>query len=301
MLTIWCFTDGKRGHENQTLGLVEALARLVECRIETVTVKTGWPYFFAWLAGGFATGKSLPKPDLITGAGHTTHWPMLAARQKFGGKIAVLMKPSLPLNWFDWVIAPEHDGLPPRINLITTTGPINRVRASATKSAHSGLMLIGGASKEYGWSEVALLRQIQLIALHHKEVEWQLTTSRRTPVNFLKNLTRLKLPNVTTFSHDQVSPDWLPAQLSNAAQVWVTPDSASMVYESLSSGADVGCFELPYAKPGRVAAGVEKLLRDKRVGSFADWQASGRLPVNPKPLNEAERCASELLKCLTKN
>ena len=301
MLSIWLFTDGKRGHENQSLGLADALVRLTECRIETVPVTQGWPYAFNWLAGRFPAGQKLPKPDLILGAGHATHWPMLAARRAFGGKIAVLMKPSLPLSWFDWVIAPEHDSLTPSIGRLPTIGALNRIQPSAEKTGHAGLILIGGPSSEYGWSETALLKQIHLIALRHSDIHWQLTTSRRTPASFINNLARLKLLNLEALAHDAVPSDWLPAKLANASQVWVTPDSASMVYEALSSGASVGCFELPFAKPGRVARGLDKLLEDKRLTNFSDWQATGTLLNNHTPLNEAQRCAKELLKCLTEN
>lgn len=313
MLTLWLFTDGKRGHENQSLGLAEALARLTECRIETVPVTQGWPYAFNWLAGRFPAGQKLPKPDLILGAGHTTHWPMLAARRAHGGKISVLMKPSLPLSWFDWVIAPEHDfpdkphPLPSSLlsgergQILPTIGALNRIQPSAEKTGHAGLMLIGGPSSEYGWSETALLKQVHLVALHHADIQWKLTTSRRTPTSFLHNLARLNLPNITAHAHDAVAPDWLPAQLANASQVWVTPDSASMVYEALSSGAAVGCFDLPFAKPSRVARGLEKLLKNQRLTSFGDWQAAGKLRPNLMPLNESERCAKELLQCLKKN
>lgn len=336
MLSIWLFTDGKRGHENQSLGLAEALARLTECRIETVPVVRGWPHIFNWLTGRFPAGNNLSKPDLILGAGHATHWPMLAARRAHGGKIALLMRPSLPLAWFDWVLMPEHDlasqtppspplsrggqpvypldkgggerSEPGDLSLVNkpckkgtvfhTTGPLNRIQPSANKNEQTGLMLVGGPSKEYGWSETALLKQIHLVALHHADIQWQLTTSRRTPTSFLHNLARLNLPNIQPVAHDDVSPDWLPARLASAAQVWITPDSASMVYEALSSGAAVGCFDLPFAKPGRVARGLEKLLRNQRLTSFGNWQAAGKLCPNLTPLDESERCAKALLQCL---
>lgn len=298
MLTIWRFTDGKRGHENQTLGLAEALCRLVPCQVETVAEARGWPCAISWLLGRFPPGRHLPRPDLIIGAGHGTHWPMLAARRAYGGRIAVLMKPTLPLSWFDWVIVPAHDGLQETSSVFATQGPLNRIRPDSAHDRHSGLMLIGGPSAEYGWNETALLKQIHLIALHRPEVHWLLTTSRRTPSGFLADLGKLGLPNVKAVAHDAVSPAWLPEQLGQAAQVWVTPDSASMVYEALSSGAAVGCFELPYAKPGRVAQGLERLVREKRLTSFPDWERSGKLAPNDHPLNEAERCARQLLQCL---
>lgn len=298
MIIIWRFTDGKRGHDNQSLGLAEALCRLTPCRLETVTALGGWLNVFNWMFGRFTPGKQIPKPDLIIGAGHATHWPMLAARRAHGGKITVLMKPSLPLSWFDWVVTPAHDGLSESQTSLVTQGPINRIQTGSEKDRRKGLMLIGGPSSEYGWSESALLKQIHLVALHEPDVVWQLTTSRRTPEGFLKNIAKLELPNVEAVAHDKVTADWLPTRLTHASQVWVTPDSASMVYEALTAGAVVGCFELPYAKPGRVAHGVEKLIHDRLVTAFSDWQQSGKLSPTPQPLNEAERCARQLLHCL---
>lgn len=300
MLNIWRFTDGKRGHDNQSLGLVEALCQLTPCHVETLTASGGWVNVFNWLAGRFPAGTKLPNPDLIIGAGHSTHWPMLAAQRAHGGKIAVLMKPSLPLSWFDWVIAPAHDGLPESNSSLVTQGPINRIQPKTALDTRKGLILIGGPSGEYGWSETVLLKQIHLIALHQPDITWQLTTSRRTPAGFLRNLTKLGLPNVKAFAHDEVDADWLPTQLAQAAQAWVTPDSASMIYEALTSGAAVGCFELPYAKPGRVARGLQQLAHDNRLTSFSDWEHSGKLQVNIQPLNEAGRCARQLLSCLSR-
>ena len=298
MLTIWRVTDGKRGHENQSLGLALALCRETPCQLETLHLSRGWPCLVDWLLGRFPRGRDLPRPDLIIGAGHATHWPMLAARRACGGKIAVLMKPTLPLSWFDWVIAPEHDGLQAGPSVLATQGPINLIQPGMARDKRGGLMLIGGPSAEYGWSETVLLKQIHLIALHHPETQWQLANSRRTPAGFLDNLARLGLANVTAVAHENVPAGWLPEQLAQAAQVWVTPDSASMVYEALGSGAAVGCFELPYARPGRVARGLEKLLRQKRLTGFSEWERSGKLAPNDQPLNEAERCARLLLQSL---
>jgi mitochondrial fission protein ELM1 len=225
---------------------------------------------------------------------------MLAARRAHGGKIAVLMKPSLPLGWFDWVIAPEHDGLSEEPGRFPTIGPINRIQPGQ-HNAQTGLMLIGGPSYEYGWSETALLKQIHLIALHQPEVTWHLTTSRRTPAGFMADLDKLNLANLQAVAHDKVSADWLPVHLSQASQVWVTPDSASMVYEALTSGAAVGCFEIPFLKPGRVAHGLQKLVRENHVTEFSEWERSGKLKPNTQPLNEAERCAKALLQWLKKD
>lgn len=301
MLNIWLISDGKRGHENQSLGLIEALCRKTNCKIATVSVRKGWPYFFYWLSGRFPANENQPRPDIVIGAGHAAHWAILAARRAQGGKAIVLMKPSLPLSWFDRVIVPEHDNLKPRANLLSTRGPINRIQPGTSQNANSGLMLIGGPSSEYGWNETALLKQIHLIALHQPEVAWTLTTSRRTPQGLLSNVDKLGLNNIKTIAYDKVDSNWLPQHLAQSAQAWVTPDSASMVYEALTSGASVGCFELPYLQPGRVALGLKNLVKDGYVTEFSEWERCGKLKPNSQPLDEAERCADKILQWLKTN
>ena len=40
-LTLWRLTDGKRGHDNQSLGLVDALTRLVSIEVHDIEVPAG--------------------------------------------------------------------------------------------------------------------------------------------------------------------------------------------------------------------------------------------------------------------
>ena len=106
---VWRFTDGKPGHENQTLGLLAALrerAPVDDHRIHVANCRAG---LLSCLTGRVAFGEGLPDPDLIIGAGHATHLPMLNARRVRGGKVVVLMKPTLPVAWFDLCIIPAHD------------------------------------------------------------------------------------------------------------------------------------------------------------------------------------------------
>ena len=79
-LVIWAFTDGKPGHENQTRGLINALADLVT--VETHWIKAGSAVGTAWqtLRGSFPPAD-LPAAQVLIGAGHATHIPMLLARR----------------------------------------------------------------------------------------------------------------------------------------------------------------------------------------------------------------------------
>ena len=53
--------------------------------------------------------KRLIKPDIAIGAGHKTHLYLLAIKRCFGAKIVVILKPSLPLKFFDLCVIPKHD------------------------------------------------------------------------------------------------------------------------------------------------------------------------------------------------
>ena len=87
--------------------------------------------------------------------------------------------------------------------------------------------------------------------------------------------------------------------LAEAAEVWVTEDSISMIYEALSSGANVGLLPVPATKKaGRVARGVERLAEEGFVTRFAAWSPTTGLAEPPQVLREADRCAAIVLERL---
>ena len=291
-LIVWRFTDGKPGHDNQTLGLLAALRTLApvdDFPIHIADCRTG---LVACLTGRTASGLDAPDPDLIIGAGHATHLPMLNARRVRGGRVVVLMKPTLPTAWFDLCVIPAHDRTRHRENILVTRGVLNRVRCDAEKDERAGLILVGGPSEHVAWSGAAVAGQIDAVLARTPEWHWTLTTSRRTPADFLAQLDTDR-PQLTVVPCEQTGPDWLPEQLARAAQVWVTQDSVSMVYEALTAGAAVGLLTVPWRNArDRLARGVAQLLRDGLVTAFDAWQQGQMLQPPVAPFNEAERCAA---------
>ena len=75
-VTVWCFTDGKAGHENQVQGLLSALGRMVPLDVHTLPADCERHPAWALLRGRFAAGSDLPDPELIIGAGRATHLPL---------------------------------------------------------------------------------------------------------------------------------------------------------------------------------------------------------------------------------
>jgi len=90
-------------------------------------------------------------------------------------------------------------------------------------------------------------------------------------------------------------PGWAMAQVTGSAQAWVTEDSVSMVYESLTAGAATGLLAVPRLGETRITVGVADLQREGFVTSFADWQREGALHAPPTRLSEAERVAAVVL------
>ncbi|MHB1215032.1 MAG: mitochondrial fission ELM1 family protein [Thiobacillus sp.] len=297
-LVVWVISDGKPGHVNQSQGLAEALARVTPTIIHALPALPAWRAALALLLKR-VPGSSLPRPDLIVGAGHATHLTVLAARRARGGRAVVLMKPSLPRHWFDLCIVPQHDGIAADAQTLVTAGALNRIRPAATRDPHHGLLLIGGASKHFEWDSDALQVQIKSILARTPNTQWTLTTSRRTPADFVAQLPHHS--DLSIVPHTATSPDWLPGQLARSGTVWVTPDSASMVFEALTAGADVGVFDLPVNPRSRVAWAIAHLADAQRITRFANWCAHGKLHPNTHPLAEADRCASWILTWLKSN
>jgi mitochondrial fission protein ELM1 len=288
-LVVWRFSDGKAGHANQSQGLVDALARLQSVETITLNPLPAAIALSALLGGQRAIWRNLPNPDLILGAGHRTHLSLLAARRIRGGKAIVLMRPTLPLFLFDLCLIPAHDAPPTRANVQITRGALNRIQPSTAQDSTRGLLLIGGPSAHFAWDSESLHQQIAAVVTANPAVRWTLTTSRRTPPDFLEHLNGMEECAVIPVT--ETGPDWLPAQLARAGQVWVTADSVSMVYEALTSGAVVGVLEVPCKQPSRISRGLEKLATEEWVTFFSERSHHGPLRRPPETFNEAERCA----------
>lgn len=295
-LILWLLGDGKPGHENQSLGLAEALSRRETCEVHRISI-AGKRGPISRVRAAIQASTGLPKPDLVIAAGHTTHLALLWLAKKHRAKSIVLMSPSLPMGWFDLCIVPAHD-FPngcKRANLILTRGALNRVVPPETQERSGRMILVGGPSSSHSWDGRQLLDSLAKITATGN---WQLTDSRRTPAGFLDQI-REALPTIELFPHQQTSADWLPKKLAAAAEIWVTEDSVSMIYEALSSGAKVGLLTAPRKQNhSRVLRGVEQLIVDGFLTPFAAWDQSRILKSPPAPFRESDDCAQELMERL---
>lgn len=289
-LQLLILSDGKPGHRNQSLGLAEALARRTQTSYEIIELNDlprGKKILFAT-----RLARSGPKPDWIIAAGHGTHWCALWLRRILKSRLIVLMKPSWPLCFFDACLLPTHDlkGNSIPANVISTTGALNRIVATNEKEQR-GLILIGGPSREFSWDEQTLRDAIGKV-IASRELDWHITDSRRTPAGFLDSLSTLP---ATLHPHQHTPSNWLPQQLQRSQCAWVTQDSVSMIYEALSSGAQVGLLPMPAKKQSSKIANSIEVLRQRGM-LMTEKDLSNAAPLLPfAPLAEADHCAAILL------
>jgi len=205
------------------------------------------------------------------------------------------MQPSLPLSLFDLCLIPEHDKPPVRNNVLPTVGVLNGLGSKGAHDVSRSLILIGGPSRHHQWRSGDLLGQLQALFESEPETVFTLTTSRRTPADFLESLEHLDPNNCRLVPLSETGPEWVAEQLSRSACAWVTEDSVSMIYESLTAGCSVGLLEMTPSGVGRVTGGIEQLVRRGWVSRFADWRREGRLAGPRDDFNEAARCAEEII------
>lgn len=284
--SLWCVEDGKPGHVNQLRGVVAGLGKHTGLSICWIHAAKPWR----------EQVLNSPKPDLILCAGHRTHWRALYLKWRFRAATVVLMKPSLPRCFFDLCLIPEHDRVPAGRRVVLTRGMLNSVE-SVEADKQVGLVLIGGPSKHYDWSDTDMLRQLNQLFAALPDVSWTLTTSRRTPSSFVILLK--VLPNaVKVVPIEATDSDWLKQRYRDCGTIWVSEDSASMVYESLSSGADVGVLPVPRKTVSHVSEGIDGLLAEGYLSSLVALQNdSVKLPKKP-PLREADRIGEYLFNWL---
>ncbi len=292
-LTLWRITDGKAGHDSQTTGLCDAIKKLKDINCFDIKAESAFSNFKNFLRNQFPLGQDLPDPDLIIGAGHGCHLTILSAKKARGGKTIVLMKPSLPLSLFDLCIIPEHDQIKDKNNVITTKGAINPVQFNENKSNNTGLFLIGGPSKHYYWDEKDLIRQIKEIIKQTPDIRWAIADSPRTPKKTLSLLTGLN--NIETLSYKNTDSDKLRGFIFKSSTIWVSEDSVSMIYESLSSGAAVGLLNVKQKTKNRISDSIDTLINERQLTSFSSWEKMNELLLPANKFNEADNCVKQLL------
>ena len=264
--TIWRLLDGKTGHEKQSLALVKNLKNQANCKIYNINIQDLQNPFIALILKKYNLNKGLIRPDIAIGAGHKTHFHLLAIKRYFGAKIVVIMKPSLPLKLFDLCVIPKHDDIKSGSNVFITNTSLVNFNLNMKKKENMALFLIGGPSRHFHWDSKIILEQIKNISKKFKFKKLLITTSRRTPLDFIDEFKRLKIKNIQLYEHTKITNNWLDNNIIKVKNIWVTNDSYSMLIEAIASGAYTDILELKIKKKSKLSKEinlVKKKIRNK--------------------------------------
>lgn len=300
--------DGKIGHEKQSQALIEGLKTVHTVNsIEIKVTGSEFRYIKQWLLGqtigpdqaAISSASLLTRPDLIIGAGHKTHLPMVLAKWQTKAKLIAIMSPSLPKSLFDLIIAPKHDYANQVISANTLT-TLTALAPSITSNPNKqeGLILLGGESRHFQWDNTHIKTSIEkIVTCHPQEMQWSISTSGRTPLTLLKEIEDLaqQYTSVHIYNYKNLSSDWLATQLTTAGFIWVSADSASMLAEALNTKAQIGVIMLPPAQKGsKLAFSIAEIKKTLSIITSDNIYQSTNDNLQREPLNEHVRCAQHI-------
>ncbi len=317
----WVVTDGRRGIENQALGLAEAVGRLTPLTIErriAPRAESLKDRASAYMRAPRIEDLTAPRdetagralPDLWIGCGRASLPYSERARAWLGGRgfVVQVQDPRRPLQPFDLVIPPLHDRLEGP-NVFSILGSPNRVSAerlaagaevfktsAAAPPRPCAAVLIGGDSKRHRLTAATL--EVIEDAMRGVQAEgWGLlvTVSRRTPPAAAAALSAAwrGRPGVWFWASEMDGPNPYDAFLAGADVVLATEDSTNMITEAATAGKPVLLLPMD-GDDGKFVALYEALARRGNARAY-----DGRIQSWPvEPLRETERAAAEIVRRL---
>lgn len=209
MQTLWIVSEQSPGHDSQSRGLGEALAKRLQLTTVSVVGRMatrGWrrplikrrmgqegrPLPQAWLDKYFhiEIPADAPRPDLVISSGGKSVFCARTFAQQHGATFIYLGEQNrFPDNWFDLIVSPiANDPRPNAITCEIVPTPVTpeSVQAAAAKlerpPGRLWTVVIGGRSRGQHFEKadwLALASGINTLAARHG-IRWLLTTSRRT-------------------------------------------------------------------------------------------------------------------------
>lgn len=304
----WVVTDGNAGNVRQAGALAQALAP-TGFREHALQARAPWrwlaPRRLAGAAGAFGDGFRLAlasPPALAIGCGRQAALATRLLRER-GTRVVQILDPRLAPSFWDWVVAPAHDGLR-GANVISVQGSLNPVddawlaaardhfAAFSLLPAPRTAVLLGGNSAHVrfdGAAFEALAAQLDAV-LARDGGSLLITASRRTDAA-VRDALRQRYRGTAGFTWLDESDGANPyaGLLAWADRIVCSPDSVNMVSEACATRAPVFVFE-PARVGGRPRRFLDALLANGRIRALDAVMA----PFEAEPLRETARVAAVL-------
>jgi KDO2-lipid IV(A) lauroyltransferase len=203
------------------------------------------------------------SPDIIISAGSSISGINFILSRENLSKSIVIMRPTyLGLKKFSLVIAPRHDGLKKKKNIVITDAALNLIDEEYLNHESDSLVLSQGLSKEGFYIAVLIggdsknfnipvslikevIKQIKILA-QDLGANILLTTSRRTPretAEVIKNeLNGFPYSKFMVIANESNIPEAIGGILGLSSIIISTPESISMISEAVNSKKHIFVF-----------------------------------------------------------
>jgi len=252
MKKILIVTDGKAGHENQSIALCQALG----CEFDLL--HTAYPRRFDKALSYAADRIGILTPRLFTASavsgdyaavvctGSTAFYPGKVLARGRGIPVAALLFPGGYRLDFDCILAPAFDNPPLRENIIPI--PVNLTAVNAdfyergtraflerhTPRQPAVAVIAGGPNPFASMTAAAMKLHLDRIFRATAGRERWVTTSRRTPADVEALIDSYPFDYKLIYSREQFNP--IPAFVSLCERLFVTADSTGMLSEAVTRG-----------------------------------------------------------------
>ena len=255
-------TEGMHGMISQVEGLAKALN--LDFTHHTVELNNFWKLFPPKLTP--ISQKVFKKIntddfDVIISCGRKSIIPSIYLKKNSSKKITNIhiQDPKVNLSNFDYIIAPEHDGLNGK-NVFLTKGAIHYLTKKEINKNNDYLknrlesnkeyflLVLGGPTKHYHYSDENILNIFDLFndLVKKNNLQGIVVPSMRTPKDII-SLSKSKLGSNSLIIENVDKKAYLSA-LSLAKYIAITCDSTSMVSEAALTGKPIYVADIPTKK-----------------------------------------------------
>ena len=239
--------------------------------------------------------------DIVISCGRKSVIPSIYLKQKFKNKIMNIhiQDPKVSLDNFDFIVAPEHDGLKGK-NVLTTKGAIHYLRNSELSENENYLksqinkeklvtLIVGGLNKYYDYNDKTIDEIFLKIKDNFINKGYQLIfiPSMRTPQNVINKAANYFGQNQIIITN--VDKKAYLSSLKLADHIVVTCDSTSMISEAAMTGKPIYVAQMPAIKNNKRFRKFFELFKSLNIikdleNSVEEW--------NYEKLNETDKISS---------
>ena len=299
-------TEGMNGMISQVEGLAKALN--LEFIHEKIELNDFWKMIPPKLTPikDFVFKNNITKKfDVVISCGRKSVVPSIFLKKKFGSKIMNIhiQDPKVSLNNFDFVIAPEHDGLE-GINVLKTKGAIHYLTEKELEENIDYLkprikkekvitFIAGGPNKYYDFNDEIIDKIFDKTKKNFINQGYQLIfiPSMRTPQRIIDKAQNFFDDNQIIIQ--DIDKKAYLSSLKLANHIIVTCDSTSMISEAAMSGRPIYVAQMPAIKKNIRFKKFFELFKSLDIiknleDSVEEW--------NYKKLNETHRISGYIEK-----